>query len=90
MYPLRTGLTDPEPKEREVTMFEGKRITSIHYDGGLFAGQPLQIDIHYTGGAILFTDPDDVHKIASWIMEAYKLRADPCSYLQYMFTEEGL
>ena len=71
-------------------MFEGKRITSIHYIGGLVAGQPLQIDIHYTGGAILFTDPGDVSKIAAWIRKALKLQVDPCSYLQYMFTEEGL
>ena len=90
MYAPRTDLTDPGPKEREATMFEGKCITSIHYTGGLVAGQTLQIVIHYTGGAILFTDPDDVSKIAAWIRKALKLQADPCSYLQYMFTEEGL
>ena len=90
MYAPRTDLTDPEPKEREVTMFEGKRITSIHYTGGLVAGQPLQIDIHYTGGAVLFTDPSDVSTITAWILQARKLQVDPCDYLQYMFTEEGL
>lgn len=71
-------------------MFEGKRITSIHYTGGLVAGQPLQIDIHYTGGAVLFTDPADVSTITAWILHAMKLHVDPCEYLQYMFTNEGL
>lgn len=71
-------------------MFEGKRITSYHYTGGLVAGQPLQIDIHYTGGAVLFTDPSDVSTITAWIRQARKLQVDPCSYLEYMFTKEGL
>lgn len=71
-------------------MFEGKRITSIHYYNGLVAGQPLWIDIHYTGGAVLFTDPDGVSKITTWVREAQRLKADPCSYVQYMFTVEGL
>ena len=71
-------------------MFEGKCITSYHYAGGLVAGQPLQIDIHYTGGAVLFTDPSDVSTITAWILQAKRLQTDPCEYLQYMFREEGL
>lgn len=69
-------------------MFEGKRITSYHYTGGLVAGQPLQIDIHYTGGAVLFTDPSDVSTITAWILQTKQLKAAPCEYLQYMFTNE--
>lgn len=71
-------------------MFEGKRITSYHYTGGLVAGQPLQIDIHYTGGAVLFTVPADVSTITGWIQQAKRLHVDVCDYLQFMFMEEDL